>query len=170
MPTINDLFKSQVKEIYGKSEKLRIDTRGIINAPRAAALLGSSPDALSSLIGNTTNFINFVNNLNNVLKPKKMTKLERVKDFNYNELNLLLDSNIIIYKNTPTTFIEEKIGLNVLIKINTRLVLIQGIIKEDILELYKSNELIQNRFNEIKEFVNCINIHYFCFVLDLHLN
>ena len=52
MPTINDLFKSQVKEIYGKSEKLRIDTRGIINAPRAAALLGSSPDALSSLIGN----------------------------------------------------------------------------------------------------------------------
>jgi len=52
MPTINDLFKSQVKEIYGKSEKLRIDTRGIINAPRAAALLTSSPDALSDLIGN----------------------------------------------------------------------------------------------------------------------
>jgi hypothetical protein len=52
MPTINDLFKSQVEEIYGKSEKLRIDTQGIINAPRGAALLGSSPDALSSLIGN----------------------------------------------------------------------------------------------------------------------
>ena len=52
MPTINDLFKSQVKEIYGKSEKLRIDTRGIINAPRGAALLTSSPDALSDLIGN----------------------------------------------------------------------------------------------------------------------
>jgi hypothetical protein len=52
MPTINDLFKNQVKEIYGKSEKLRIDTRGIINAPRGAALLTSSPDALSDLIGN----------------------------------------------------------------------------------------------------------------------
>jgi len=52
MPTISDLFKSQVKEIYGKSEKIRIDSRGIINAPRGAALLGSSPDALSSLIGN----------------------------------------------------------------------------------------------------------------------
>lgn len=52
MPTINDLFKSQVKEIYGKSEKLRIDTQGIINAPRGAALLTSSPDALSDLIGN----------------------------------------------------------------------------------------------------------------------
>jgi len=52
MPTISDLFKSRVNEIYGKSEKIRIDTRGIINAPRGAALLGSSPDALSSLIGN----------------------------------------------------------------------------------------------------------------------
>ncbi len=52
MATISDLFKSRVNEIYGKSEKIRIDTRGIINAPRGAALLGSSPDALSSLIGN----------------------------------------------------------------------------------------------------------------------
>jgi hypothetical protein len=126
-------------------------------------------DKLSSLI-NTTNFTNFVNNLNNALRPKKLIKLERVKDFNYNELNLLLNknsnelnsnelnSNIVVYKSIPTTFIEEKIGLNVLIKINTRLILIQGIIKEDILELYKSNELIQNRLNEIKEFSNTINI------------
>lgn len=52
MATISDLFKSRVNEIYGKSEKIRIDTRGIINAPRGAALLTSSPDALSSLIGN----------------------------------------------------------------------------------------------------------------------
>jgi hypothetical protein len=52
MATISDLFKSRVNEIYGKSEKIRIDTRGIINAPRGAALLTSSPDALSDLIGN----------------------------------------------------------------------------------------------------------------------
>ena len=52
MPTISDLFNKQKADIYGKSEKIRIDSRGIINAPRTAALLGSSPDALSSLIGN----------------------------------------------------------------------------------------------------------------------
>lgn len=52
MATISDLFKSRVNEIYGKSEKIRINTRGIINAPRGAALLTSSPDALSDLIGN----------------------------------------------------------------------------------------------------------------------
>jgi len=52
MPTISDLFNKQKGDIYGKSEKIRIDSRGIINAPRTAALLGSSPDALSSLIGN----------------------------------------------------------------------------------------------------------------------
>jgi hypothetical protein len=52
MATISDLFKSRVNEIYGKSEKIRIDTRGIINPPRGAALLTSAPDTLSSLLGN----------------------------------------------------------------------------------------------------------------------
>jgi hypothetical protein len=52
MATIQDLFKSQNSTLYGKSGKILIETRGIINPPRAAALLTSSPDALSDLIGN----------------------------------------------------------------------------------------------------------------------
>ena len=52
MPTIQDLFKSQNSTLYGKSSKILIETRGIINPPRVAALLTSSPDALSDLIGN----------------------------------------------------------------------------------------------------------------------
>jgi hypothetical protein len=52
MPTIQDLFKNQNTTLYGKSNKVLIETRGIINPPRLAALLTSSPDALSDLIGN----------------------------------------------------------------------------------------------------------------------
>jgi hypothetical protein len=52
MATLLDLFKSQKKELYGKSENIRIESRGLINPPRAAALLTSSPDALGDLIGN----------------------------------------------------------------------------------------------------------------------
>lgn len=52
MATLLDLFKSQKKDLYGKSENIRIESRGLINPPRGAALLASSPNALADLIGN----------------------------------------------------------------------------------------------------------------------
>jgi hypothetical protein len=52
MATIKDLFKQQNKDLYGLKGKLFIESRGLINAPRAAALLTSSPNALADLIGN----------------------------------------------------------------------------------------------------------------------
>lgn len=52
MPTIQDLFKSQKKDLYGLSGGAIIESRGLINPPRGAALLASSPTALSDLIGN----------------------------------------------------------------------------------------------------------------------
>ena len=52
MPTIKELFKSQQKAIYGKSENVRINSLGLINPPRGAALLTSSPNAFADLIGN----------------------------------------------------------------------------------------------------------------------
>ena len=51
MATLQDLFKSQKKELYGKSEAIRIDSRGLINPPRGAALLLSSPNSIGDLIG-----------------------------------------------------------------------------------------------------------------------
>jgi len=51
MPTLRDLFKSQKKDLYGKSEAIRIDSRGLLNPPRAAALLLSSPNTIGDLIG-----------------------------------------------------------------------------------------------------------------------
>jgi hypothetical protein len=52
MATIKDLFKNQQKELYGLSGTVLIESRGLINPPRGAALLTSSPDALADLIGN----------------------------------------------------------------------------------------------------------------------
>jgi len=51
MATIQDLFKSQKKELYGK-ENIRIESRGFINPPRAAALITSSPNKIGDIIGN----------------------------------------------------------------------------------------------------------------------
>lgn len=52
MPTISNLFKSQKGDLYGKSDNIRIESRGLINPQRAAALLLSSPNSLGDLIGN----------------------------------------------------------------------------------------------------------------------
>lgn len=52
MATLKDLFKSKQNELYGKSDKIRINTKGLINPPRAAALLTSSPNTIADLIGN----------------------------------------------------------------------------------------------------------------------
>ena len=52
MATLQDLFKSKKKDLYGTSENIRITSLGLINPPRGAALLTSSPDALADLIGN----------------------------------------------------------------------------------------------------------------------
>jgi len=50
MPTIADLFKSQQKDLYD-NEIVRIESRGLVNPPRAAALIASSPDAIGDVIG-----------------------------------------------------------------------------------------------------------------------
>lgn len=55
--TIKDLFKSKQStfkdhEIYGIIGTALIDSRGLLNIPRQAALLASSPNALADLIGN----------------------------------------------------------------------------------------------------------------------
>jgi hypothetical protein len=50
MPTIADLFKSQQKDLYD-NEIVRIESRGLVNPPRAAALIASSPNAIGDAIG-----------------------------------------------------------------------------------------------------------------------
>ena len=56
MAQIIDLFKSATKnpisnEIYG-NDASRIESRGLVNIPRKAALLASSPNSVADLIGN----------------------------------------------------------------------------------------------------------------------
>ena len=50
MATIADLFKDREKDLY-ENEIVRIESRGLVNPPRAAALLASSPNAIGDVIG-----------------------------------------------------------------------------------------------------------------------
>jgi hypothetical protein len=51
--TLRDLFKSRKGEVYGSTgNQIFIETQGVVNIPRQAALLASSPSGLNQLIGN----------------------------------------------------------------------------------------------------------------------
>jgi hypothetical protein len=50
MATLQDLFKKQKSDLYS-TDKIRIDSLGLINPPRQAALLLASPNAIGDLIG-----------------------------------------------------------------------------------------------------------------------
>ena len=52
MATIKDLFKQQNTDLYGVTGKIFIESKGLINPPRGAALLLSSPNSIGDLIGN----------------------------------------------------------------------------------------------------------------------
>lgn len=52
MATILDLFKEQNKDIYGLAGKVFIESKGVINPGRAAALAASSPNAVVGMVGN----------------------------------------------------------------------------------------------------------------------
>jgi len=51
MATIKDLFKQKENDLYGTTDMIRIETHGLVNIPRGAALLASSPDTIGDLIG-----------------------------------------------------------------------------------------------------------------------
>ena len=90
MATIEELFKSRKKEVYGTIGKSIIDSRGLINPPRKAALLASSPKATADIIGNQISGVlkgsanrpsdTIFKNNNNFSKPVTLNPLVGLKE------------------------------------------------------------------------------------------
>jgi ATP-dependent Lon protease len=123
------------------------------------SIIESKDNKVSSIvIGNTNSFPSFLKGITDIIiKGKKPTKSERKKDFNYIDLlGLFVDSiNIILTKNTNSiSLIEDKQGFNIVIKVKERIICIQGLVKDDVLELYKTNDMILKKISEIKQYIN----------------
>lgn len=90
MATIEELFKSRKKEVYGIVGKSIIESRGLINPPRKTALAASSPKQNADLIGNQIGGIlkgsanrpsdTIFKNNNNFSKPITLNPLVSIKD------------------------------------------------------------------------------------------
>jgi len=115
-------------------------------------------DKVSSIIiGNTNTFPSFLKSISEIiLKDKNEVKQERVKDFKYDDIfcQFTNNMNVIFTKNNNSnSFVEDKNGFNVLLRINERIIVIQGITRDDILELYKTNPLIKKKLNDIFTYI-----------------
>ena len=85
---------------------------------------------------------NFKNNSN-----KRITFFNKTECF-----NIMNNMNIMIIKNNKsTTLVEDKSGVLVYIKYNDTIIVIQGIIKDDLLNISFDNNFIKSKINDIKE-------------------
>ena len=111
----------------------------------------------SIIIGDVNAFQLFLKSLSEIMmKDKKQQKNDRTTRFNLTEvLSLFIGtSNVIFTKNNySNSLLEDKNGFNLLIKINNRVLVVQGFAKDDMMELYKTNEWINQLNNEIKRFI-----------------
>jgi AAA+ superfamily predicted ATPase len=149
------------------------------NKKNIIKLIDSSNKDNHLILGDFNAFPMFIKSLSDFILIDKKTQ-ERKYNFNYNEINKLFktDSNILFIKNDYTnSLIEEKNGMNIIIRLKgldhtkVDLLVIQGIIKDDMLELYKTNNFISNKYKLINDYIeyqintvpkfykmNCINI------------
>ncbi len=112
------------------------------------------------ILGDFNNFPLFIKSLSDFVlidnKPQ-----DRKYSFNENDFEKISKSftntNILFIKNEHiNSLIEDKNGMNIIIKLNripNHFILIQGFIKDDMLELYKKHDIISNKFKSISNYI-----------------
>ena len=126
----------------------------------------------SIIIGDINSFPMFIKNLSElVVKDNKKLK-EKQFHFDYDTMvnlfrNINYQENILYTKNENTnSLIEEKNGFNLVLNIasndinnnNNRVIVFQGFAKDDMMELYKTNNYIYYKFKQIKDCVKQLSI------------
>jgi ATP-dependent Lon protease len=82
----------------------------------------------------------------------KRNSSKRTNTFNKDDcIKIMNNMNIIITKNNKsTTLIEDKSGVSVYIKYKHKIIIIQGLIKDDIINISFNNKFIKDKINEIR--------------------
>ncbi len=132
--------------------------RKIISREMIENLMDSKNNKTSIILGDVS-LPKFLKNLTEiVIKENKNTKTDRVTHFKHMEALCLFnntDDRIKLTKNhNSVSLVEDKKGLNLHIRIQERILIIQGLIKDDILDIYKSNNFIQKKLKKHKRYFN----------------
>jgi ATP-dependent Lon protease len=155
-------------------EKIEFNTNNINNKRLPfgreviVPLIEENMKTSSIIIGDINAFPMFIKNLSElVVKDNKKMK-EKQFHFDYDTIvnlfrNINYQDNILYTKNENiNSLIEEKNGFNLVLSINNnninRVIVFQGFARDDMMELYKTNNYIYYKFKQIKESVKTLTI------------
>jgi ATP-dependent Lon protease len=140
--------------------------RNPFNPESLNTLLDDNVKTTSIVINDMTTFPNFIKTITDLLNIEKLTMTnERNNMFNFDKLkDNFKHSNIIFTKILNTSsMIEEKNGLSIVFKISipnndlsVKYIALQGFVKDDMIDIYKSNNMINKKYESIKKYINSI--------------
>ena len=114
-------------------------------------------DSVSSIIIGEASLPHFLKNLTEIVISDNK-KNERTIKYDQMEILALFNNyrdNIKITKNNNiNTLYEEKNGLSMFIRLNERILVVQGVLNDDILDVNKNNEYIAELLKKIKQHLN----------------
>ena len=114
-------------------------------------------DSVSSIIIGEASLPHFLKNLTEIVISDNK-KNERTIKYDQMEVLALFNNyrdNIKITKNNNiNTLYEEKNGLSMFIRLNERILVVQGVLNDDILDVNKNNEYIAELLKKIKQHLN----------------
>ena len=151
-----DSYYHKTKVEYNKENS---DKRQIVSKEILETLMDNKKSGSSSVIIGDISLPGFLKNLTEiVIKEKKSNKPTRVINYNHMEALCIFDNTedkIKLIKNyNSLSLIEDRHGMVIYIRIQERIFIIQGLIRDDILDIYKSNNFIEEQVKEIKKYFN----------------
>ncbi len=145
-----------------------IPKRQSFNKESLNTLVDENIKTTSIIINDMNTFPQFIKTITELINMEKLTlSNERNNFFEFDKFSdKFVNKSNIIFTNilSASSMIEEKNGLNIIFKINIptengpyiKYIAFQGFIKDDMIEIYKTNNLIFQKYESIKKYINSI--------------
>lgn len=114
------------------------------------SLLGSNSNKVSSIIVGDNSMPSFLKSINELIQTSPKKNRQRENIFTNIECIGMLDRNkIVIKKNSKSgSLFEDKFGACVYMKLNNKFVVVQGIFKDDILNISRNIPFVEKKYKE----------------------
>jgi ATP-dependent Lon protease len=159
----SDFHKEQIPHVqtsYNEDIKQKSSniTKDIIESllgikPKNAPKDQEDPNNNNSIIINNSGFLKTINDIFGINQIKNSSRY--INHFNKDDcINILLCGNIQITKNIKSsTLIEDKMGVCIYINVQNKIIVIQGLFKDDLLNISNSINFVKDKYTSHKSYL-----------------
>ncbi len=154
----DSFFHSNINDTIRLEESLR---RPTFNQESLNTLVDDNTKTTSIVINDMNAFPQFIRTLTDLINLEKITMSnQRNNNFQFNNFKDSTDNIIFTKILNTSSMIEEKNGLSIVFKIkennNIKYIAVQGFVKDDMIDIYKTNNIINIKYESIKKYINSI--------------